>query len=219
MDAVAADKDVYVEKPVTHSLEEGMIRSAPSNQASGGPGGTQQRSWPHSHEGKRIIDSGKLGKITFDGMWWFQNYAAGEYRPSSRSTNSTRGWLGKPRSSVTPIKFLWWRWFWDFGGGALTDLMTHWIDVAHWYMDVTAPASVVTNGDQYALDWECPDTITCALDYPKNSASLITARWPADRRRRDGNSREERDDEARPLPSGRLPGGRGSYRQTGTNET
>ena len=55
-----------------------------------------------------------------------------------------------------------------FGGGALTDLMTHWIDVAHWYMDVPAPVSVVTSGNRYALDWECPDTITCALDYPKN---------------------------------------------------
>jgi predicted dehydrogenase len=35
-------------------------------------------------------------------------------------------------------------------------------------MDVTAPVSVVSSGNRYALEWECPDTITCALDYPKN---------------------------------------------------
>src|SRR5215470_8705042 len=128
-DAVAAGKDVYVEKPVTHTLEEGndLIRAVESSNRVVQTG-TQQRSWPHFIEGKQIIDSGKLGKITFVRMWWFQNY----------------------------------------GGGALTDLMTHWIDVAHWYMGVTAPVGVVTSGNRYALEWECPDTITCALDYPKN---------------------------------------------------
>jgi predicted dehydrogenase len=170
-DAVAAGKDVYVEKPVTHSLEEGndLIRAVESSKRVVQTG-TQQRSWPHFIEGKRIIDSGKLGKITFVRMWWFQNYAAGG-SPTRLALDKLdqKMWLGKaPEQPITPIKFFWWRWFWDFGGGALTDLMTHWIDVAHWYMDVSTPASVVTSGNRYALDWECPDTITCALDYPKN---------------------------------------------------
>jgi predicted dehydrogenase len=171
LDAVAAGKDVYVEKPVTHSHEEGndLIRAVESSKRVVQTG-TQQRSWPHFIEGKRIIDSGKLGKITFVRMWWFQNYVAwGHSTKLALDKLDQKMWLGKaPEQPVTPIKFFWWRWFWDFGGGALTDLMTHWIDVAHWYMDVTAPASVVTNGNRYALDWECPDTITCALDYPKN---------------------------------------------------
>jgi predicted dehydrogenase len=171
MDAVAAGKDVYVEKPVTHSLEEGneLIRAVESSKRVVQTG-TQQRSWPHFIEGKRIIDSGKLGKITFVRMWWFQNYVAwGHSTKLALDKLDQKMWLGKaPEQPITPIKFFWWRWFWDFGGGALTDLMTHWIDVAHWYMDVTTPASAVTNGNRYALDWECPDTITCALDYPKN---------------------------------------------------
>jgi predicted dehydrogenase len=171
MDAVAAGKDVYVEKPVTHSLEEGndLIRAVESSKRVVQTG-TQQRSWPHFIEGKRIIDSGKLGKITFVRMWWFQNYVAwGHSTKLALDKLDQKMWLGKaPEQPLTPIKFFWWRWFWDFGGGALTDLMTHWIDVAHWYMDVTTPASAVTNGNRYALDWECPDTITCALDYPKN---------------------------------------------------
>jgi len=171
MDAVAAGKDVYVEKPVTHSLEEGdgLIRAVESNKRVVQTG-TQQRTWPHFIEGKRIIDSGKLGAITFVRMWWFQNYAAGSYSNKLELDKlDQKMWLGKaPEQTITPIKFFWWRWFWDFGGGALTDLMSHWIDVAHWYMGVTAPVSVVTSGNRYVLDWECPDTITCALDYPKN---------------------------------------------------
>jgi predicted dehydrogenase len=171
MDAVAAGKDVYVEKPVTHSLEEGveLIRAVESSKRVVQTG-TQQRSWEHFIEGKRIIDSGKLGRITFARMWWFQNYAASA-APSKLALDKLdqKRWLGKaPAQTITPMKFFWWRWFWDFGGGALTDLMTHWIDVAHWYLGVTAPVSVVTSGNRYVLDWECPDTITCALDYPKN---------------------------------------------------
>ncbi len=170
-DAVAAGKDVYVEKPVTHSLEEGpaLIRAVESSNRVVQTG-TQQRSWPHFIEGKKIIDSGKLGKITFIRMWWFQNYAAGSYSNKlALDKLDQKMWLGSaPQQEITPMKFAWWRWFWDFGGGALTDLMTHWIDVAHWYMDVTAPVSAVTSGNRYALGWECPDTITCALDYPKN---------------------------------------------------
>jgi predicted dehydrogenase len=170
-DAVAAGKDVYVEKPVTHSLEEGadLIRAVESNRRVVQTG-TQQRTWPHFIEGKRIIDSGKLGQITFVRMWWFQNYAAGSYSTKlALDKLDQKMWLGKaPAQTITPIKFAWWRWFWDFGGGALTDLMSHWIDVAHWYLDVAAPVSVVTSGNRYILDWECPDTITCVLDYPKN---------------------------------------------------
>jgi predicted dehydrogenase len=170
MDAVAAGKDVYVEKPVTHSLEEGdaLIRAV---EASGRvvQTGTQQRSWPHFIEGKRIIDSGKLGRITFARMWWFQNYAANAV-PSKLDYGKLdqKRWLGSARQQeITPMKFAWWRWFWDFGGGALTDLMSHWIDVVHWYMGVTTPSSVVTSASRYVLEWECPDTITCVLDYPK----------------------------------------------------
>ncbi|HKQ74870.1 MAG TPA: Gfo/Idh/MocA family oxidoreductase [Blastocatellia bacterium] len=170
-DAVAAGKDVYVEKPVTHSLEEGaeLIRAVESNKRVVQTG-TQQRTWPHFIEGKKIIDSGKLGKITFVRMWWFQNYAAGSYSNKlALDKLDQKMWLGKaPAQTITPIKFFWWRWFWDFGGGALTDLMSHWIDVAHWYLDVTAPVSVMTSGNRYVLDWECPDTITSVLDYPKN---------------------------------------------------
>jgi predicted dehydrogenase len=171
MDAVAAGKDVYVEKPVTHTLEEGsdLVRAVESSNRVAQTG-TQQRSWPHFIEGKQIIDSGKLGKITSVRMWWYQNYAAGG-RPTKLDLDKLdhKMWLGNaPAQTITPIKFFWWRWFWDFGGGALTDLMTHWIDVAHWYMGVAAPVSVVTSGNRYALEWECPDTITSTLDYPKN---------------------------------------------------
>src|SRR6185295_3187038 len=54
-----------------------------------------------------------------------------------------------------------WRWFWDFGGGLFTDLMVHWIDVAHWFVGVDHPVKAVSLGEHFASKgvWETPDTV------------------------------------------------------------
>ena len=171
MDAVKAGKDVYVEKPVTHSLAEGaaLIQTVEDSKRVVQTG-TQQRSWEHYLIGKQLVDAGKLGQITFVRAWWFQNYAA-RPAPTKLQTDKLdrKAWLGSaPDQEVTPMKYQWWRWYWDFGGGALTDLMSHWIDVVHWYTGSPMPSAVLTTGNRYVLAWECPDTITCVLDYPKN---------------------------------------------------
>ena len=58
-------------------------------------------------------------------------------------------WLGPAKDQpFKPERFYQWRHFWDFGGGQLTDLMTHWIDVVHWYMNVDAPISAYCLGQQ-----------------------------------------------------------------------
>ena len=59
LDAVAAGKDVYVEKPISHSIAEGaeMVRAVEASKQIVQTG-TQQRSWDHWMLGKQIIDSG-----------------------------------------------------------------------------------------------------------------------------------------------------------------
>lgn len=170
-DAVAAGKDVYVEKPITHTLEEGesIIKAVEASKRVVQVG-MQQRSWSHFIDGKKIIDEDKLGQITTVRMWWYQNYpASGHSNKIAYDKLDQKAWLGNaPAQELTPQKFYWWRWYWNFGGGALTDLMCHWIDVVHWYMGVTTPTTAVTVGNRYVLDWECPDTINCVLEYPKN---------------------------------------------------
>jgi predicted dehydrogenase len=177
VDAVSAGKDVYVEKPVTHKLEEGaeLVRAVEASKCVVQTG-TQQRSWEHFRLGKEIVDAGKLGQINFVRAWWYQNYAAAA-RPKTLQFDKLdrRAWLGPaPEQELTPMKVAWWRWYWDFGGGALTDLMTHWIDVVHWYMGTPAPLAAMTSGQKYILEWDCPDTVTCVLDYPKNYSVTYT---------------------------------------------
>ena len=47
-----------------------------------------------------------------------------------------KAFLGNaPEQPFDEYRFRNWRWFWDFGGGIFTDLMVHWIDVAHWFLE------------------------------------------------------------------------------------
>jgi predicted dehydrogenase len=49
----------------------------------------------------------------------------------------------------------------------LTDLLTHWIDVVHWYMGVEAPIQATTIGRRYRMKtWDWPDAATATLEYP-----------------------------------------------------
>jgi predicted dehydrogenase len=177
MDAVSAGKDVYLEKPISHSIEEGpqMVRAVEASDRVVQTG-TQQRSWEHFILGKQIVESGKLGQITFGQAYWYQNYAARKRLPDlDVSKLNWKQWLGSsPDQPVKPERYFLWRWYWDFGGGALTDLMTHWIDVIQWYMGTPTPKTALTTGSVYASSWECPDTINCVLEFPKDYTVVYT---------------------------------------------
>ena len=73
-----------------------------------------------------------------------------------------KAWLGSARDRpFDPARFYQWRHFWDYGGGGVTDLMTHWIDVVHWYLDVDAPLTAIDVRPNYQFKvWEAPDTVT-----------------------------------------------------------
>jgi predicted dehydrogenase len=169
-DAVAAGKDVYLEKPVSRTLEEG---EAFLKLAQGArqivQTGTQQRSWEHFALGKQIVDSGKLGQVTFVHTYWHQRMGTGPFSAVDPAKLDWKAWLGPaPDQPFDPERFFRWRHFRDFGGGVLTDLLTHWIDVVHWYLGVDTPASAVVTAANHRLKTlEWPDTVTATLEYAK----------------------------------------------------
>ena len=170
VDALAAGKDVYLEKPVTHTLEEGAtltraVRS--SNRIL--QCGMQQRSWSHFRDAVDLIQGGSLGRVPQVRTYWWQNYLASwQPKPVDTQALDWKQWLGgAPDQPFSEEKFYRWRWFWDFGGGAMTDLFTHWIDVAHWAMRGDQPREAQMLGDKYIFEqWDCPDTVQAALRYP-----------------------------------------------------
>jgi predicted dehydrogenase len=77
VDAIAAGKDVYLEKPVTHTIEEGAtltraVRASKQILQSG----MQQRSWSHFRDAVDLIQGGSLGRVPQVRTYWWQNYLA-----------------------------------------------------------------------------------------------------------------------------------------------
>jgi len=168
LDAVAAGKDVYLEKPVTHSLEEGpQLVKAVRDAGRVVQVGMQQRSWEHFRTAAEMVAGGKLGRVTLIRTYWFQNYLRSGPPQIETAKLDWKRWLGSaPDQPFDPNRFSTWRWYWDFGGGALTDLFTHWVDVVHWAMNSDTPQIAQTLGNRYAFQWECPDTIQASFQYP-----------------------------------------------------
>jgi len=172
VDACAAGKDVYVEKPLTHDLSEGArVIEAQNRHSRIVQVGTQQRSMPHLQKAYEIVKSGQLGKIHKVHLTWNRN-APRSARPNLNIDPKTVDWkrfLGTAKDQpFDEYRFRQWRWFWDFGGGIFTDLMVHWIDVVHWYLDLDHPATAASIGDHFqAKDlWETPDTVQTVMQYP-----------------------------------------------------
>src|SRR5437764_9250465 len=170
VDAIAAGKDVYLEKPVTHTIEEGAtLTRAVRSSKQVLQCGMQQRSWAHFRDAVDLIQAGSLGRVVQVRTYWWQNYHTNwPMKPVDQQGLDWKAWLGSaPEQSFTDEKFSHWRWFWNFGGGAMTDLFTHWIDVVHWAMKVDQPRHAQMLADKYVFEaWDCPDTIQAAFRYP-----------------------------------------------------
>ena len=171
--AVRAGKDAYCEKPVTHAIEEGEgIIAAVRESQRVAQIGLQQRSWPHFAQAKQAIADGKLGQVTLIRTYWYQNHIPNQNRPSfDLAKLDWKRFLGSASDRpFDPDQFGNWRWYWDFGGGAMTDLFVHWVDVAHWYMGADAPSRATANGLRAILTQrQTPDTMSAALSYPGNA--------------------------------------------------
>ena len=178
VDACKAGKDVYVEKPLTHDPSEGdAVIRAQNEYGRIVQVGMQQRSMPQFRKAYEIIQSGVLGKIHKVHLTWNRNTDKVRRRPVNIDPSSLnwKQFLGSAREQpFDPYRFRNWRWFWDFGGGILTDLMVHYHDVANWYLDLGNPTTATTIGDNFITAglWETPDTIQTLLRFEEEQVQV-----------------------------------------------
>ncbi len=178
VDACRAGKDVYVEKPLTHSLAEGQLVIAAQNENKRVVQvGTQQRSMTHLLEAHKLLQAGAIGKVHKVHCTWNRNanrFQRGKDPLDPAKVDWKRFCGAAKAQDFDAYKFRQWRWFWDFGGGIFTDLMVHWIDVVHWFLDLDHPASAASAGDWFAAKdvWETPDTVQTLLRYPDKQVQV-----------------------------------------------
>jgi predicted dehydrogenase len=184
IDALNAGKDVYVEKPLTLKIEEGpqIVKAARVNNRICQVG-MQQRSGQHYMRARdEYIQGGKLGKITLARTWWHGNGYHLRRAPQSLQTKPANLDWARFLAPVRwrdwdPQQYFNWRAYLDFGGGQVTDLFTHWIDVVHMFMGGEIPTAAVASGGVYAYKdgRTAPDTIHVLLEYPAEYTATFEA--------------------------------------------
>jgi predicted dehydrogenase len=175
-EALAAGKHVYVEKPMTHTWEEGeAFISAAEKSGKVLQVGSQYMSMGCAQKAVELIKSGQLGQITLVEGRFHRNTATGAwYYPippdASPATVDWKSFLGSaPPHEFDLRRFFQWRLFWDYSGGLPTDLFVHLVTATHQLMGVQEPESVFSFGDIY--HWknyrEVPDQMTSMVKYPE----------------------------------------------------
>ena len=186
VEACEAGKDVYVEKPLTHDLAEGKgVIEAQNEHKRIVQVGTQQRSMPHFAEGGELVRGG-ADRPGLQGPPHLEPQHATAFAAKPRAVDPKevdwKAFLGNaPDQPFDEYRFRNWRWFWDFGGGILTDLMVHFIDVGPLVSSGSiTPSRRRAIGEQVAAKgvWETPDTIQCLLTIPGTSRPTSRALSP-----------------------------------------
>jgi predicted dehydrogenase len=173
--ACQAGKDLYVEKPLAHTIEEGRkIVAATRRHNRVAQLGTQHRSAPHLLEAARIVQSGEIGSVHFVRVWNYINMSPDGVGSAAESAPPAGlDWdfyLGPaPYVHFNKNRFLVsYRWFWDYAGGMATDYGTHRFDTVHQVMNEDRPLTASAAGGRYVLKDGCdtPDTLQITYEYP-----------------------------------------------------
>jgi predicted dehydrogenase len=182
VEACKAGKDVYVEKPVCLSVNEGqaMIESARKYKRVV-QAGTWQRSGPHFKKACELIQSGAIGKVAYAHTWIYNNMPSeGIGNPPDSAPPADLDWelwLGPApqrqfnpnRFGVYPKAYSYFRYFWDYAGGIVTDSGIHMIDIVQMAFNEAMPKAVTALGGKYWLkdNSETPDTLQISFEYPE----------------------------------------------------
>jgi predicted dehydrogenase len=173
--ACQAGKDVYLEKPVGHNVREGrLVVNATRKYKRVVQVGIQHRSAPHYREAQEIVRSGALGPIHFVRIWNYVNMhpqGIGKVADSEPPPGADWDLFLGPAPSVPFNKNRFvntYRWFWDYGGGLVTDFGVHRFDSMHQVLGVDAPRTVSASGGRFAINDGCetPDVVQVTYEYP-----------------------------------------------------
>ena len=174
MNAVAAGKDVYCEKPCCHNIKEGraMVEAAKKYNAIVQVG-TQQRSAAHMQAARDFVRSGKLGTISMT-----ESYTYGNEAPDGMGHDPDapvpagvdyETWLGPaPKRPFNKRRFhLTWRWYFEYAAGMVGDWNVHLQDIIMWTMKTPYPKAVSTSGGKLILtdDRTTPDTMLATYEF------------------------------------------------------
>lgn len=198
IEAMAAGKHVYVEKPMTLTIEQALeLRAAVSKYDKKLQVGPQRTSDDRFWKARDIIRSGKVGQVTWAqggynrnirgcafNVWFPIDETAGPDKSGDDYVNWDL-WLGHewglaPKIPWNPEHFFRFRKYWPYNGGVATDLLYH--ILAPLLISITGakgeyPRRVNANGGLYILKdgRDIPDVFLATVDYPSDFTVSLTS--------------------------------------------
>ncbi len=188
MDAIAAGKHVYCEKPLSYTIEQAhqlaqRVDSTPKIKFQVGVQGMSDDSYETAH---RYIQEGALGRVVLAQIDYSRNYTGDFWQnppdPDARPGDNLdwNAFLGPaPKRPFDPDRFFSWRRYWDYSGGIATDLFIHRVTRMIKSLGLTFPDHVAASGGKFEYRdsaAEIPDTLNILVDYPQGlTVQLISS--------------------------------------------
>lgn len=169
--ALKAKKDVYLEKPLSYSLQQSldMIKAVRATDRIVQIG-MQRRSIDKIQNAKKMVDDGVLGQITLVKAQWNWNVGRPlDNSPLPSKIDWERFQGDAPKHAFEPMRVRYWRYFRAYAGGNMTDQGTHLMDVVQWFTNSRPPEAAVAHG--YVAKYigaEHPDVFSAVFEYPKH---------------------------------------------------
>lgn len=182
IDAMNAGKDVYVEKPLTITIQEGrmMVDAQKRTGRVAAVGLNRRGNGVYQKLANEIIPSGKLGKISVGSAFRINNQAPNGIG-KMQATNPPAGfdwnsWLG-PRAerpyqyNIAPYSFRWWN---DYSS-QMGNWGVHFMDVIRWMLNEKAPIAVSAVGGNYVIDDDrtIPDTMQVTYEFASGAIATF----------------------------------------------
>ncbi len=167
IDAVEAGKDVYVEKPLAHTIDEGQRMIAAVRKTNRiVQVGTQRRSSPLFIEAKQLFDKQPQGPVNLVLSYWLNHASSPADKPLAGDLD-WKQWLGSaPSREMDAHRFFNWYYYWDYSGGLMVGQAAHIIDLILWFMNADAPKAVTASGANPNLaKVEVPETTSIAMEF------------------------------------------------------
>lgn len=180
LDALAAGKDVYVEKPLCHRPEQGVeLINAVRKSDRIVQVGMQRRSYPLYLKARDIRAAGTLGDVRLVRTWWVNNSLTSGPDRKLEGPLDWEQWQGPaPRHAMELDRFRNWRNYKDYSGGIVADQGAHIYDSIHLIRGVGFPSAVnASAGRVHNKQSETPETVVVVAEYPEDFLGVFTINY------------------------------------------
>jgi predicted dehydrogenase len=182
LDALAAGKDIYLEKPLCQTPEQGVtLVGAEKKTKSIIQVGMQRRSYDLYREGRGIVAAGTLGSVRMVRSWWLNNYVAGAPATKLAGPLDWEQWQGPAgHRPFDANRFRQWRFYSDYAGGIVADQGAHVFDGIHMLMGASYPLAVSASaGKPHKAGVDQPESVVAIAEYPEDFIGVFSVNYAA----------------------------------------